>query len=451
MGKPTGFIDYPRRSGEDRPVEERLRDFAWVHRRLDDASQREQAGRCMDCGVPFCQTEMTLKGALVGCPLGNLIPEWNEQLWNGDLRMALDRLLKTSCFPEFTGYVCPAPCERACSCGKGAGAVAINDNERHIIDAAFERGLMEPRVPARRSGKTVAVVGSGPAGLTVAHLLNQRGHRVTVFERSRTPGGLLVYGIPRMKLPYEVVSRRIGLLEAEGVVFRCGVDVGVDEEVESLLGRYDAVVLAVGAHKPRAVAFEGAAQGVCYALDYMGAVARWQLGEETLSPLFDAAGKTVVVVGAGDSANDCIATAMRQGCSDVVQLIRRPAADYANAAACAAADYAHAESQARFGRDVRRFESTVSRVIADESGALSALEVSTPQGTETVPAQMLVIASGFEGAEDYVLQALPEGAERLFTAGDMDLGSTLVVKAMAHARQTARRVDVCLNGYSTIG
>lgn len=446
MGKPTGFIDYARCRAADRPADERINDFAWIHRSLDSAARKEQAARCMDCGVPFCQTEMKQQGQqAVGCPLRNLIPQWNEQLYNDNLPLALERLLKTNCFPEFTGYVCPAPCERACSCRKSTGSVSINDNERYIIDTAFEQGLMQPRVPSCRSGKRVAVVGSGPAGLSVAHLLNQRGHQVVVFEREASAGGLLVYGIPSMKLPYEVVERRIELMKAEGVEFRCGVNVGEDLRFEELTGAYDAVVVAVGAQKPREVPFEGSAQGVCYALEYMGAVTRWQRGEDALADAFNAAGKSVAIVGAGNSANDCIATALRQGCTDVVQIIRRPASDYG-----AATDYAHEEAYAKFGRDIRRFQSNVVRVVPDENGQLASLELSTADSAQSVPAQMLVIASGFTGAEDTVTRAIPRDADNLFYAGDMELGASLVVRAMAHARQTARVVDVFLNGYSPL-
>ncbi|MDO4502679.1 MAG: glutamate synthase subunit beta [Coriobacteriia bacterium] len=446
MGKPTGFIDYSRQEAADRPAAERLADYGWIHTDLDPEQRRQQAGRCMDCGVPFCSADVCLHGVAQGCPLHNLIPEWNEQLWNGRLPLALERLHKTNCFPEFTGYVCPAPCERACSCAKSSAAVTINQNERYIIDEAFAQGLMEPHVPATRSGKTVAVVGSGPAGLTAATLLNQRGHAVTVYERSARPGGLLTYGIPSMKLPQQVIDRRVALLEAEGIRFACNANVGVDVTVEELAASYDAVVLALGAQQPRPLSFDGRANGVCYALDYLGAAAQNQLGENDLDPLMDASGKVVAVVGAGDTANDCIATALRQGATDVIQLIRRPAADYGPAT-----DYAHQESEAALGRDIRRFQTQVAAVAPDADGNLAQLTLTTPDGPQEVAAQLLVIASGFTGAETYAtegadLDALPN----LFQAGDMATGASLVVRAMAHARSTARAVDEYLTGYSTI-
>ena len=442
MGKPTGFIDYPRQAANDRPAAQRIADYEWIHTCLSEETRKEQAGRCMDCGVPFCQTPVKINGAELGCPLRNLIPEWNGQLWNDNLPLALERLTKTNSFPEFTGYVCPALCERACNCAKSSDAsVSVNDNERYIIDTAFDQGLMQPKVPAKRSGKTIAVVGSGPAGLTVATLLNQRGHSVTVYERDCRPGGLLVYGIPSMKLPKEVVARRIALLEAEGIEFKCSVNVGTDVTTDQLAAQYDAVVLAIGAQEPRRVAYETAARGVYYALDFLGASACDLLGEVPLGPALNAQGKVVAVVGAGDSANDCIAVALRQGASDVLQLIRRPASDYGPMN-----DYAHVEAAAAFDHDIRRFGTQISSVVADESGNLTQLVLSTPDGEQTVDAQMVVVASGFSGAET---DALAEGAN-IFQAGDMVIGATLVVKAMAHARKAAAQVDTFLTGYSTI-
>lgn len=446
MGKPTGFIDFARREAADRPVGERLADYGWIHADLDPEQRRQQAGRCMDCGIPFCETPLCLGGVHQGCPLRNLIPEWNDQLWHGHLGLALERLHKTNCFPEFTGYVCPAPCEKACSCAKTSQAVTINQNERYIIDAAFEQGLMAPKAPASRSGHKVAVVGSGPAGLTVATLLNQRGHQVCVFERDARPGGLLTYGIPSMKLPQHVIDRRIELLKAEGIDFQCGVNIGVDQGVSDLCDAFDAVVLALGAQQPRPLSFAGKAQGVCFALEYLGAAARQQLQEAEPDPHLSAAGKIVAVVGAGDTANDCIATALRQGAADVIQLIRRPAADYGPAT-----DYAHQESQAALGRDIRCFSTQVAAVSADGDGTLEQLTLTTPDGEQQVSAQLLVIASGFTGAEAYATAGLDLNTlPNLFQAGDMATGASLVVSAMAHARQTARSVDEFLTGYSTI-
>ena len=447
MGKPTGFMDYERLDAPVLSPAARVQNFDCFHGELTLKQRKEQAGRCMDCGVPFCQAGLMLEGKAIGCPLKNLIPEWNDQLWNGNLEEALERLLHTNCFPEFTGYVCPAPCEHACSCGKIGTAVTINANERHIIEQAFEQGLMKPRPPKRRSGKRVAVVGSGPAGLTVAALLNHRGHSVTVLERDVTPGGLLVYGIPNMKLPKEVVARRIELLKAEGIEFACRVDVGHEVTLDSLVEAYDAVVLAIGAQEPRVVPFEDPDSAAVYVLEYLGASARTLLGEQPeLGDHFNAVGKTVAVIGAGNSANDAIATALRQGAADVVQLIRRPAEDYGPMT-----DYAHVEASAVLGHDIRRFQTQVAAVHTDDAGKLQELVLSTPEGEETLDAQMLVVASGFNGPQAYVTEGCELGEEDgLFSAGDVNLGSTLVVRAMADARKTARKVDCYLMGYSSI-
>ena len=313
MGKITGFRDYPRVACPQRPPLERIEDFAPFRQPLPAETRREQAGRCMDCGVPFCQAGVRDQGAWLGCPLHNRVPEWNDMLWRGNGSQALSRLLKTNCFPEFTGRVCPAPCEKACVCGTFGQPVTIRDNELAIIEEAFARGDLGPHPPDKRSGKTVAVVGSGPAGLAAAYYLNRRGHTVTVLEQSPQPGGLLTYGIPAMKLEKEVVARRLALMEAEGVAFRTGVTVGKDLSPEELDRIYDGVVFACGAQAPRTVPWAQDGQpGFCYGLDYLTQQA--MALEEGRESSLTARGKRVAVVGAGDTAGDCVAVALRQGC-----------------------------------------------------------------------------------------------------------------------------------------
>lgn len=449
MGKPTGFIDYQRENTPDIPPAKRVNNFEKFHNELPYKERIKQAGRCMDCGVPFCQAGISIDNTLIGCPLKNLIPEWNDQLWRGNLSVALERLTRTNCFPEFTGYVCPAPCEGACSCGKVNAPVSINDNERYIIETAFEQGLMIPNPPRCRSGEKIAVVGSGPAGLTIASLLNRRGHTVTVFERSLTPGGLLVYGIPNMKLPKEVVARRIALLEEEGVEFQCGVDVGAPNStvtLNSLQKSYDAVVLALGAYVPRQVDYEGSSSDALFVLDYLENVAKDQLGEGTLDSQYNAEGKTVAIVGAGNSANDAIATAIRQGAKNIIQLIRRPKHDYGPMN-----DYAHQEASAVFEHDIRNFSTKVTALHTNDEGKLIALSLNSNGDEKIVDADLLIIASGFSGAETYCTEGLSNNeADNVFKTGDMVIGSSLVVQAMAHAHEIARQVDAYLEGYSNI-
>ncbi|MEA4965073.1 MAG: glutamate synthase subunit beta [Oscillospiraceae bacterium] len=446
MGKPTGFLEDTRQEGPQREPLSRVRDWEEFHGALSERSRRRQGGRCMDCGVPFCQAGIVFDGQRLGCPLHNLIPEWNDLVYRGNPERALSRLLKTNCFPEFTSRVCPALCERACVCGMNGEPVTVRDNERAIIDYAFSNDLMAPQPPQVRSGKRVAVVGSGPAGLAAAYYLNRRGHSVTVFERDKTPGGLLTYGIPNMKLPKEVVRRRVRLMELEGVEFRTGCEVGVDVAPEALAESYDLTVLCCGAQEPRRLEFpEKAAHGVCYALDYLKTAAGALLGEAPLS--VTAAGKRVVVVGAGDSAADCIATALRQGCKEVAQLIRKPAAFYGGG------DYAHEEATALYGRDIREFETQVTHLRLDADGALAGV-VSACGGEERErEAELLILASGFSSSTPSALhaaEALRQCGAEVLTAGDLCGGASLVVLAIAGGKQAAAEADRRLMGYTNI-
>ena len=444
MGKKTGFMEYDRVPHGERPIGERVKDFNEFNLGLSPKERTRQGARCMDCGVPFCQAGIVFDGKRMGCPLYNLIPEWNDMVYLGNPEHALSRLLKTAPFPEFTGRVCPALCENGCNCQHVGGSVAIKDNELYIIEYAFENGLMQPHSPQARSDKRIAVVGSGPAGLSAAYFLNHRGHSVTVYERDKRPGGLLLYGIPNMKLDESVVARRIALMETEGVTFKTSVNVGVDVTMEQLTAEYDYVILCCGAQAPRPVEFQGEAQGVYYALDYLKPVIQTQIGERKTAP--SAKDKNVVVIGNGNTASDCIATAVRQGCRSVTQIIRKPKSAYGPEI-----DYAHAETNEVFGEDIRRFSSKVKQIIPDEQGQLKSVVLSTESGESTIPAEMLLIASGFSGTEEYNASLKEQGTEgKVIVAGDMRMGATLVVLALADGKAAAAQADEMLMGYTSL-
>lgn len=461
MGKTTGFLEYDRRETSSRPPEERVRDWEPFHIPLRSAVRREQGGRCMNCGVPYCQAGMEWEGGTFGCPLHNLIPEWNDMIWAENPFHALSRLLKTNNFPEFTGRVCPAPCERACICGLYGDAVTIRDNELSVIEDAFAAGAVKRRRPPQWSGKKVCVVGSGPAGLAAADQLNHRGHSVTVVEREERCGGLLTYGIPNMKLPKDIVQRRIDLMTDEGVSFVPGVDAADPSVARRLLGDYDAVILCCGSERPRPLGLEteGISSGICYGTEFLkAAVERRQFGKAPAVP--SAEGRDVVIVGTGDTASDCVATALRQGCRSVTQLVRRPEADYLRGGVLPR-DYAHEEAVSVFGADPRRFGVQV-RELAAENGALTA--VITTDG-DTLPCGLLIAATGFAGCAGDVCEAFgvaydrtvstAEGSfatnvEKVFAAGDMRRGQSLVVWAIAEGRTAAAEVDAYLNGCTNL-
>ena len=461
MGKATGFLEYSRVEEPFRPEAERLKDFAYLHAVLPAQARREQAARCMNCGVPFCQSNY-------GCPLHNRVPEWNDLLYQGRTREALQRLLVTAPFPEFTGRVCPQLCEKACMLGDDAAT--NRDNELYLIEEGFRNGWIAPRVPARRTDRRVAVVGSGPAGLAAADLLNRLGHRVTVVERADRPGGLLMYGIPNMKLPKEVVARRVGLMKAEGVEFRLNTEADA-----SLRADFDAVLLCGGARRARRLSVPGEeAKGVTLAVDYLSEATRALL--EGRASALDARGKDVLVVGGGDTGNDCVGTCLRQGCKSVTQLEMLPAPPaqrtknnpWPEWPRILRTDYGQREAIAAQGRDPRLFETTVERVLAGENGHVCAVEtVRVSRGADgrlhpiegtrrTLPCQLLLIAAGFVGCEAEMagrfhfslnarnLPDIPAAAHALapglFAAGDMRTGQSLVVRALADGRAAAREV-----------
>ena len=465
MGSATGFLETKRTENPFRKEEERLRDFADLHVPQSTEERCAQASRCMNCGVPFCQSDF-------GCPLHNLIPEWNDLLYRGQEKEALERLLMTAPFPEFTGHVCPALCEKACNLADEG--VTNRDNELYLIETGFARGWIIPRIPAERNGRKVAVIGSGPAGLAAADLLNRIGYETTVIEKADRPGGLLMYGIPNMKLPKETVERRIRLMEAEGVRFILNQEADPGE-----LQEYDAVMLCGGARRPRSLNVEGMdAPGVMFAVDYLTAATKGVL--EGRKPEVSAEGKHVVIVGGGDTGNDCVGTALRQGCLSVTQLEMLPAPPETRAGnnpwpewpRTLRTDYGQREAIFRQGNDPRVYETTVKAILTDAEGRLSGLETvqlrrtpeggfaSVPGSEQKLPCDLLLIAAGFTGCEERTLETFALAADargrlmpadgshhiggRIFSAGDMRTGQSLVVRALADGRNAAREIDAWL-------
>ena len=465
MGKATGFLETERMENPLRAEDDRLKDFNDLHASLPVRDRHSQASRCMDCGVPFCQSDF-------GCPLHNLIPEWNDLLWQGQEKEALARLLLTAPFPEFTGHVCPALCEKACNLADEG--VTNRDNELYLIETGFARGWVVPRVPSRRTGKQVAVVGSGPAGLAAADLLNQRGHTVTVIERADLPGGLMMYGIPNMKLPKEIVERRIRLMEAEGISFLLNTEADPDQ-----LRAFDAVILCCGSRRPRSLNLPHMdAEGVHYAVDYLTCATRGLLSGS--APVLSASGRQCIVVGGGDTGNDCVATALRQGASSVTQLemmpkpctARVPGNPWPEWPRTLRTDYGQLEAISVLGSDPRVYETTVGSIQVDEHNRIRSVEAvrlkRTPEGRmepipgseRIVPCDLLLIAAGFIGCEEQTLRTLSleadargrvlpaDGSHALggswFSAGDLRTGQSLVVRAVADGRAAAHEADAFL-------
>lgn len=492
MGKPTGFLEFLRAGNPSISPEERIKSFNEFHPPLEREKRCEQAARCMNCGVPFCQAGAVFGGMVSGCPLHNLIPEWNDEIYNGNWKEALTRLLKTNNFPEFTGRVCPALCEAACTCGMNGSPVTVHDNELSIIEEGYAKGWIKPRIPEVRSGKRVAVIGSGPSGLAAADQLNQRGHSVVIFERSPRAGGLLMYGMPNMKLDKRIVERRIDLMKAEGIEFQLGVNVGEDVTAEKIMSEFDAVVLCCGSRTARDIKVEGRdASGIHFAVDFLTSATERVIGDSDEFRI-TAEGKNVVVIGGGDTGNDCVGTSIRQGCASVTQLemmAKQPDTRAANnpwpqwPKVCKT-DYGQEEAIAVFGHDPRIYQTTVKEIIKGEKGAISAVKTVklTPkkdeasgritmtevEGSEEIlPCELLLIAAGFVGCENYVAEAFgvnktPRGSistgdgkystdvPKVFTAGDAHRGQSLVVWAIAEGRGCAKEVDEYLMDYSNM-
>ena len=466
MADPQGFLTTRERElPARRPVPVRLQDWREVYEAQDVDQLRRQAGRCMDCGIPFCHS---------GCPLGNLIPEWNDLAWKGQWHEAIERLHATNNFPEFTGRLCPAPCETACVLGINQPAVTIKQVEVTTIDRAFEAGAVVPQPPERLSGKTVAVVGSGPAGLAAAQQLTRAGHTVAVFERADRPGGLLRYGIPEFKMEKAVLDRRIAQMEAEGTRFRCGVAVGEDITGAQLKARYDAVVLAVGATVPRDLPVRGRElHGIHQAMEYLPQGNRAALGE-TVDGQILATGKDVIVIGGGDTGADCIGTALRQGARSVtsLEIMPRPGEERSPAHPWPTYPMIYRVASAHEEGGERAYAVSTTELVGDEAGQVAGLRLtevefvdgrfSTVAGTEReIPAQLVLLAMGFLGpqAEGFVEQLGVELDERsnvvrdntymtsvpgVFVAGDAGRGQSLIVWAIAEGRAAAHGVDAWL-------
>ncbi len=493
MGKPTGFTEYLRELPADRAPAERISDWDEFHHHMEAAKLRQQGARCMDCGIPFCHTGTLLSGMASGCPINNLIPEWNDLVYRGLWREALDRLHKTNNFPEFTGRVCPAPCEGSCVLGINAPPVTIKNIECSIIDKGWDEGWVTPEPPKARTGKKAAVIGSGPAGLCAAAQLNRAGHWVTVFERADRPGGLLTYGIPNMKLDKEkVVMRRIKVLEQEGIKFVCDCEVGKTLPGRQLLEEFDSVVLCTGATKPRDLPVEGRQlKGIHFAMDFLTANTKSVLDGHRNGDFISAAGKDVVIIGGGDTGTDCVGTSMRHGCRSLVQIEILPQPPLERAQdnpwpewpKVYRLDYGQEEAAAKFGADPRVYLTTAKKFVADETGhvkAIQAVQIEWQKnekgqfvpkevpGTEKVlPTQLVLLAMGFLGPEQPLLDAL--GVERdprtniradygkyqtsipnVFAAGDCRRGQSLVVWAFNEGRGAARECDRYLMGYTSL-
>lgn len=483
MGKPTGFLEYERQENEAIQSLSRITNFNEFHPFLDEETRRKQGARCMNCGVPFCQSAIKLKNMVTGCPLHNLIPEWNDEIYNGNDKRALSRLLKTNPFPEFTGRVCPALCEKACLNGLDQEPVTIKENELYTIETAYTNNWMTPYVPSVRSDKKVAIIGSGPAGLALAHDLNRRGHSVTVFEKEDRIGGLLMYGIPNMKLEKKVIQRRFEILLEEGIIFKTNVNVGKDITKKELEKEYDAIVFATESKKARDLNVKNRdCNGIYFAVDYLTKATKHLLDNtEEISAKY----KHVVIVGGGDTGNDCVGTSIRQGCASVVQIEMMPKAPderlqsnpWPEWPKICKTDYGQEEAIAVFKKDPRIYETTIKECILDEKQNLKQIKtvkvhfnngkLEEVKGSEQIlDCDLLLIAAGFIGVEDdlkknFKLETSQRNTivtqpnsyqvkDKYFTAGDCHRGQSLVVWAIHEGKECAKEVDTYLMGYTNM-
>jgi len=489
MGKPTGFLEFNRELPPDRSPLTRIADWQEIHLHQSEGDLKKQGARCMDCGIPFCHTGQLVSGMASGCPIHNLIPEWNDLVYRGLWKEALERLHKTNNFPEFTGRVCPAPCEGSCVLGMKAPAVTIKNIEVSIIDHGWANGWVVAEPPKKRTGKKVAIVGSGPAGLSAAAQLNKAGHEVTVFERADRPGGLLMYGIPNMKLDKkEVVLRRIALLEKEGVKFVCNTEIGKNYPAEKLQKEFDAVILATGATKPRDLPIEGRPlKGIHFAMDFLTANTKNLLDGVKPGTAITADGKDVVVIGGGDTGTDCVGTSLRHGCKSIVQveILPKPPLERAKDnpwpewPKTLKVDYGQEEAAAKFGDDPRIYLTTATKFEGDANGQVKAVHIVQVEwtkndkgqfipknvpGTEKIlPAQLVLLAMGFLGPEQPLLESLnverdprsnakadfekyTTSLKGVFACGDCRRGQSLVVWAFNEGRGAARECDKFLMG-----
>ena len=485
-------MDYERETAKAVSPKERIKNFNEFHTPLSKEEQQKQGARCMNCGVPFCQSGEMISGMASGCPLHNLVPEWNDLVYSGNWEQAYNRLKKTNNFPEFTSRVCPALCEAACTCGHWGDSVSVKENEHGIIENAYEQGYAAAKPPKVRTGKKVAVVGSGPAGLAAADQLNKRGHQVTVFERDDRVGGLLMYGIPNMKLQKEVIDRKINVMKEEGIEFVTGANVGKEVKPAKLLKEYDRVILACGAKNPRDINAPGRdAKGIYFAVDFLSATTKSLLDSGLKDNKYiPAKGKKVVIIGGGDTGNDCVGTCIRHGAASVTQLEMMPKAPDTRAEdnpwpewpKVCKTDYGQEEAIAVFGQDPRIYTTTVKEFLKDKNGNLCGLKVvklegkkdektgrmqmvEVPGSESKMDADLVLIAAGFLGTQKYVADAFgvelnqrtnvateagkyATSVPNVYTAGDMHRGQSLVVWAIREGREVAREVDESLMGYS---